>query len=88
MANTKASKKDILRNARNRSRNIAQRSQIKTLFKKLSKLKEEKDLQNCLNNLFSDLDKASEQVIHPKKASRLKSQAANKVKTLLLAANK
>ncbi len=88
MANTKASKKDILRNARNRSRNIAQRSQIKTLFKKLSKLKEEKDLQNCLNNLFSDLDKASEQVIHPNKASRLKSQAANKVKTLLLAANK
>lgn len=85
MANTKASKKDILRNARNRSRNIAQRSQIKTLFKKLSKLKEEKDLQSCLNNLFSELDKASEQVIHPNKASRLKSQAANKVKTILTA---
>lgn len=88
MANTKSAKKAIKTSLRNRESNVAIRSKIKTLIKKVSTLSQEQELVQLQNTIFSELDKASEQVLHPNKASRLKSQVSKAVKNKLQAPSK
>jgi small subunit ribosomal protein S20 len=83
MANIKSAKKRILTSERNRERNVAKRSKLKTLFKKIDTTSTEKDLTTLVNNLYSELDKAPSSVIHPNKASRLKSRAVKKARAIL-----
>ncbi|MDJ0625579.1 MAG: 30S ribosomal protein S20 [Candidatus Caenarcaniphilales bacterium] len=84
MANTKSAKKSILTSRRNRERNVARRSKIKTLIKKIKLLSAEEELVKQLSLVYKELDKVDPQAIHPNKASRLKSQAAKLVKEKLL----
>ena len=88
MANTKSAKKAIKTTLRNRESNVARRSKIKTLIKKVATLSQEKELLELQSTIYSELDKVSEQVIHPNKASRLKSQVAKAVKQKLQPAAK
>ncbi len=83
MANIKSAKKRILTNERNRQRNVAQRSKLKTLFKKIETLSTEKDLQAHLQEFYSQVDKARRGVVHPNKASRLKSRAVKRMRAIL-----
>ncbi|MDX1919159.1 MAG: 30S ribosomal protein S20 [Candidatus Caenarcaniphilales bacterium] len=83
MANTKSAKKAIKTTLRNRESNVARRSKIKTLIKKVSSLSKEQELAELQNVIYSELDKAPEQVLHPNKASRLKSQVAKAIQQKL-----
>jgi|GEM_PF-4252930 len=90
MANIKSAKKRILIARRNRKRNLLQKEKVKGLLKQLRKWNmqenqesNQEQLQKHLSAIHSQLDRTSAQVIPPNKASRLKSQAAKKVKSLL-----
>ncbi len=80
MANTKASKKDILTNKRNRNRNLQERAEIKQLFKSIKKLNDENSLKQHLNLIYKKLDQTSQQAINVSKANRLKSRAFKLIK--------
>lgn len=87
MANTKSAKKSILTSGRNRERNVARRSKIRTLIKKLQTLSTEEELTAHLKLVYKELDRVHPQAIHPNKANRLKSQACKVVKAKLDSAN-
>ena len=86
MANIKSSKKRILTAERNRLRNIAMKSSIKTAVKKVLELSTSKDkeaLNAALSNVYKLCDKAvSKGVLHKNTAARKKSRltrALNKI---------
>ena len=86
MANIKSAEKRILVAERNRLRNVAAKSAIKTAARKvleLAQAKDEEALKPALNNLYKLCDKAvSKGILHKNTASRKKSRltiAANKL---------
>lgn len=90
MANNISTTKRIRQNERRRVRNSYDKSKMRTTSKKLIKLlsvKGEKDseqIQKLHNTFASILDKnAQKNVIHWKKAARLKSRMAGKVSAAL-----
>ncbi|MCK9614949.1 MAG: 30S ribosomal protein S20 [Candidatus Omnitrophica bacterium] len=80
MPQRRAAKKDLRQNAKNRERNLNLSKQLKTALKKFKKTLEEKDAaknKEALSLVYKIIDKAaSKNIIHPKKASRKKSQLA------------
>lgn len=90
MANNISTTKRIRQNERRRVRNSYDKSKMRTTSKKLIKLisvKGEKDteaIKKLHNSFASILDKnAQKNVIHWKKAARLKSRMASKVSSAL-----
>ncbi len=88
MANIKSAKKRILVAERNRLRNVAAKSAIKTASRKvleLAQAKNEEALKPALSHLYKLCDKAvSKGILHKNTASRKKSRltiAANKLLT-------
>ncbi len=86
MANIKSSKKRVLIAERNRLRNVAMKSSIKTAVKKVLELSTSDDkeaLQAALSNAYKLCDKAvSKGVLHKNTAARKKSRltkALNKI---------
>ena len=86
MANIKSSKKRVLIAERNRLRNVAMKSSIKTAVKKALELSTSEDkeaLQAALSNAYKLCDKAvSKGVLHKNTAARKKSRltkALNKI---------
>ena len=83
MANIKSAKKRILTAERNRLRNVAFKSSIKTAVKKVVKLASEKNIDALkleLSNLYKLCDKAvSKGILHKNTAARKKSQLAVKL---------
>ncbi len=86
MANIKSSKKRVLIAERNRLRNVAMKSSIKTAVKKVLELSTSGDkeaLQAALSNAYKLCDKAvSKGVLHKNTAARKKSRltkALNKI---------
>ena len=77
MANIKAKKKDILRNKKNRLRNVAFKSKMRTMIKRARLAIEEKteDKDSVLKETLRVIDKVSSKgIIHHKTASRYKSR--------------
>lgn len=87
MANTKAAKKDILINKRNRKRNLAKRAEVKYLLKSINLLASgnatEKELIEKLNTVYRTLDRIPSSTMTEGRASRLKSRAAKIIKAKL-----
>lgn len=87
MAHTKSSKKRIVIGERNRLRNQAIKSRVKTFVKKVLTAIESKNIdeaKNALSVAYKELDKAvSKGVLKKNTASRTKSRLALKVKSLL-----
>ena len=86
MANIKSSKKRVLIAERNRLRNVAIKSSIKTAVKKvleLSKAEDKDALNSALSKVYQLCDKAvSKGVLHKNTAARKKSRltkAINKI---------
>ena len=86
MANIKSAKKRVLIAERNRLRNVAMKSSIKTAVKKVLELSTSDDkeaLQAALSNAYKLCDKAvSKGVLHKNTAARKKSRltkALNKI---------
>jgi len=77
MANIKSQKKRILTNEKNRQRNIAVRSRVKTLVKRTDEMIAVKDGDKAKAELLtaiSAIDRAcTKGVIHPNQAARRKS---------------
>lgn len=77
MANIKSQKKRIVLNEKNRQRNIAVRSRMKTVVKKVQAAVQAKDqtqIQTALKAAVSEIDRAaSKGVIHRNTAARKKS---------------
>ena len=77
MANIKSSKKDILRNERNRRHNISVKSRMKTFVKSAMDAIEKKDadrVKAALPEALSEIDRAATKgVIHRNSAARKKS---------------
>ena len=95
MANIKSSKKRVLIAERNRQRNVAFKSSIKTAVKKVLELSagEDKAAQNtALSKVYQLCDKAvSKGVLHKNTAARKKSRltkALNKIQAKQLIAKK
>lgn len=86
MANIKSSKKRILVNEKARVRNVAVRSELKTVVRKVSKAIEAGDkqqAQEAMQVAGRKLDKAvSKGVIHKNQAANRKSKIAAKVNAL------
>lgn len=79
MANIKSSKKDILRNERNRQRNVKYKTLIKTVIKKSFAAigSKAEDRTEVVKNALRTLDKTvSKGVLHKKAAARRKSRIA------------
>ena len=85
MPQRRAAKKDLRQNAKNREKNLGLIKQVKTALKKFKKTLEEKDVaknKEALSLVYKIIDKAaSKHIIHPKKASRKKSQLAKLINT-------
>ncbi len=88
MANLKSSKKRVLVAERNRVRNVAFKTSIKTAFKKVLELAKAADteaLKSALSRAYQLCDKAvSKGVLHKNTAARKKSRltlAVNKLQT-------
>ena len=86
MANIKSAKKRILIAERNRLKNVAVKSEIKTAIRKvleLAQAKNEEAMKPALSHVYKLCDKAvSKGVLHKNTASRKKSRvtvAANKL---------
>lgn len=86
MANIKSAKKRILTAERNRLKNVAVKSEIKTAVRKtleLAQAKNEAELKTELNRVYKLCDKAvSKGVLHKNTAARKKSRltiATNKL---------
>lgn len=86
MPRIKSAKKRVETNERNRKRNLAVKSEIKTLIKKVSDLvtkKDEAKAKEAANEAFKKLDIASrKRTVHPNKAARQKSRISKWLKTL------
>lgn len=89
MANIKSAKKRILIAQRNRLRNVAFKSSIKTAIKKVVKLASEKNMDALkleLSSLYKLCDKAvSKGILHKNTASRKKSRVTKAVNKLIAA---
>ncbi len=89
MANIKSSKKRILVAEKNRLRNVAVKSEIKTALRKvleLAQAKEEKSLPAALSHVYKLCDKAvSKGILHKNTAARKKSRLTIAVNKLLAA---
>lgn len=87
MANIKSAKKRILTAERNREKNVAFKSSIKTAVKKvlvLAQAKDQEALNSELSNVYKLCDKAvSKGVLHKNTASRKKSRLTKAVNKLL-----
>jgi small subunit ribosomal protein S20 len=87
MPKQKSAWKELRKNIKRRQRNIAIKSELKTLAKKLEKLITGKDkiqTQNLFKVIASKLDKAaSRKIIHKNMASRKKSRLMKKITNLL-----
>ncbi|MDD4182280.1 MAG: 30S ribosomal protein S20 [Candidatus Omnitrophica bacterium] len=85
MPQRRAAKKDLRQNAKKHEKNLQLTKQIKTALKKFKKTLEGKDTaknKEALSLVYRILDKAaSHNLIHPKKASRKKSQLAKLMNT-------
>jgi small subunit ribosomal protein S20 len=85
MPQRRAAKKDLRQNAKKHEKNLQLTKQIKTALKKFKKTLEGKDTaknKEALSLVYKILDKAaSHNLIHPKKASRKKSQLAKLMNT-------
>lgn len=86
MAHTKSSKKRVVLGERNRVRNQAIRSRVKTFVKKVLEAVEKQDLEGskaALSVAFKELDKSvTKGVLKKNTASRIKSRLSLKVKNL------
>jgi small subunit ribosomal protein S20 len=86
MANIKSQKKRIITNEKNRQRNMAVRSKMKTIMKKADAAIEAKDaeaLKAALPEALSEIDRAaSKGVIHPNSAARKKSNLQHRAAAL------
>lgn len=86
MAHTKSSKKRVVLGERNRVRNQAIRSRVKTFVKKVLEAVEKQDLEvskAALSVAFKELDKSvTKGVLKKNTASRIKSRLSLKVKNL------
>ncbi len=86
MANIKSSKKDIVRIERQRQRNIAVRSRLRTYLKQTLVALEAKnadEVKRILPEALSEIDRAaSKGVIHPNSAARKKSMLQRRAATL------
>lgn len=87
MANIKSAKKRILVTERNRLKNVAFKSTVKTAVKKvltLAQAKDEETLKAALSNVYKLCDKAvSKGILHKNTASRKKSRLTKAVNKLL-----
>ena len=87
MANIKSAKKRILTAERNREKNVAFKSSIKTAVKKalvLAQAKDQEALDSALSNVYKLCDKAvSKGVLHKNTASRKKSRLTKAINKLL-----
>lgn len=87
MANIKSAKKRVLTAERNRERNVAFKSSIKTAVKKalvLAQAKNEEELNSALSSVYKLCDKAvSKGVLHKNTASRKKSRLTKAINKLL-----
>lgn len=86
MANSKSAKKRVLVAERNRVRNVAVKSRIKTVIKKVLaavELNEKDNAVKALDVAYRELDKAvSKGIVKKNTASRKKSRLAAKVNAL------
>ena len=86
MANIKSSKKRVLIAERNRLRNVAAKSAIKTALKKALELASSEDkeaLNSAISNAYKLCDKAvSKGVLHKNTAARKKSRLVLAVKRI------
>lgn len=86
MANSKSAKKRVLINERNRVRNQAVKTRVKTMIKKVLAAVEVKEVEAAkaaLTVAFKELDKAvTKGVLKKNTASRKKSRLAVKVNSL------
>ncbi|WP_314010412.1 30S ribosomal protein S20 [Pseudostreptobacillus hongkongensis] len=86
MAHTKSSKKRIVIGERNRLRNQAVKSRVKTFVKKVLAAVDSKNIDDAkaaLSVAFKELDKAvSKGIMKKNTASRTKSRLATKVQAL------
>ena len=86
MANSKSAKKRVLINERNRVRNQAVKTRVKTMIKKVLAAVEAKEVEvakAALTVAFKELDKAvTKGVLKKNTASRKKSRLAVKVNSL------
>ena len=86
MAHTKSSKKRIVIGERNRLRNQAVKSRVKTFIKKVLVAVDSKNIDDAkaaLSVAFKELDKAvSKGIMKKNTASRTKSRLATKVQAL------
>ncbi|WP_410207783.1 30S ribosomal protein S20 [Fusobacterium sp.] len=86
MANIKSAKKRVLVAERNRVRNQAVKSRIKTMIKKVLtavELNETENAKVALANVYKELDKAvTKGIVKKNTASRKKSRLAAKVNAL------
>ncbi|CAM3440015.1 30S ribosomal protein S20 [Pseudostreptobacillus hongkongensis] len=86
MAHTKSSKKRIVIGERNRLRNQAVKSRVKTFVKKVLSAVDSKNIDDAkaaLSVAFKELDKAvSKGIMKKNTASRTKSRLATKVQAL------
>lgn len=86
MANSKSAKKRVLINERNRVRNQAIKTRVKTMIKKVLAAVEAKEVEAAkaaLTVAFKELDKAvTKGVLKKNTASRKKSRLAVKVNSL------
>ena len=87
MANIKSAKKRVLVAERNRLRNVAFKSSIKTALKKALELAQKKDteaLKLAMNKAYQLCDKAvSKGILHKNTAARKKSRLSLAVNKLL-----
>ena len=87
MANIKSSKKDIKRNERNRLRNQAVKSRMKTYMKHALEALDAKDadkVKSTLQDALCEIDRAaSKGVLHPNSAARKKSTLQRRAASLL-----
>ncbi|HEY4533278.1 MAG TPA: 30S ribosomal protein S20 [Fusobacterium sp.] len=86
MANSKSAKKRVAVAERNRERNQAVKSRVKTMNKKVVAAVQEQDAEtakNALSVAYKELDKAvSKGIMKKNTASRKKARLAAKVNTL------
>lgn len=86
MANTAQARKRARQAIKNRERNVAQRSNMRTMIKKVLTAVQAGDAasaQKALKDAMSPLDRAARKgLVHKNKAARLKSRLSAKVKAI------
>ena len=92
MANRRSSIKKIRIDKRRTLRNLAVRTELKTVARKVRELvsaKKRSEAEQAVRALFSKLDKAvKKHILHKNRASRLKSRIQRKINSLTAALKK